>query len=161
MITNPICERFLKEFINIGIYYPSFYLNWYVRISKFNKCVFVRIWKSVETENGRQKNEKHILMIIKVQVFWEGHKSLTQSLLSNVKTLRTIGPNFCGLFRISELYDPINRKYSKLIFFFSANFSYWIFNLGNKTKPANKSEKQTKNLPINPCETNKQKSRNQ
>jgi hypothetical protein len=31
--------------------------------------------------------------------------------------------------------------------------------LGNKTKPANKSVKQTKNLPINPCETNKQKSR--
>ena len=144
MITNPICERFLKEFINIGIYYPSFYLNWYVRISKFNKCVFVRIWKSVETENGRQKNEKHILMIIKVQVFWEAHKSLTQSLLSNVKTLRTIGPNFCGLFRISELYDPINRKYSKLIFFSrpisATEYSTWETKQNQPINPRNKQK---------------------
>ena len=62
-----------------------------------------------------KKIAQKIAQIIKDQLFWEGHKNLNYptlflNLLSNVKTLRTIASNFCGLLRKAELYIRWNRK---------------------------------------------------
>ena len=67
-----------------------------VKITVINKFSF---WNPIVVTN-----------IGKVQVFWEDHKNLTTSFsrfwryLVIDKALRMIGPNFCSLLRISELY---------------------------------------------------------